>query len=153
MPLRPARSLVGFPMSALRITEFSDVLCGHCAHLHETLSLLLESFPPGTFAIEPRHFPLDGTCNPFISRRGETPVRCTAAKAMICMEGKPSSFDFAGALFENQLPKAVDSQVIQQKFDPGAIAVLLFTQPREDTGKIWKKKLRAPYWAGRDRQI
>ncbi len=25
--------------------------------------------------------------------------------------------------------------------------------PREDTGKIWKKKLRAPYWEGMDRQI
>jgi long-chain acyl-CoA synthetase len=25
--------------------------------------------------------------------------------------------------------------------------------PREDSGKIWKKKLRAPYWEGMDRQI
>ena len=25
--------------------------------------------------------------------------------------------------------------------------------PREDTGKIFKRRLRAPYWAGRDRQI
>ena len=25
--------------------------------------------------------------------------------------------------------------------------------PREDSGKIWKKKLRAPYWEGQERQI
>ena len=25
--------------------------------------------------------------------------------------------------------------------------------PREDTGKIFKRRLRAPYWAGRERAI
>ena len=25
--------------------------------------------------------------------------------------------------------------------------------PREDTGKIFKRKLREPYWAGRDRRL
>ena len=25
--------------------------------------------------------------------------------------------------------------------------------PREDTGKIFKRRLREPYWAGRDRRI
>jgi long-chain acyl-CoA synthetase len=25
--------------------------------------------------------------------------------------------------------------------------------PREDSGKIFKRRLRAPYWAGRDRAI
>ena len=27
------------------------------------------------------------------------------------------------------------------------------TLPREDTGKIFKRRLRDPYWAGRDRRI
>jgi long-chain acyl-CoA synthetase len=34
-------------------------------------------------------------------------------------------------------------------------AVVTFhgTLPREDTGKIFKRKLREPYWAGRERRV
>ena len=57
--------------------------------------------PSGSFALEPRQFPLESECNPAVqqsSERGD--VRCLAARAMICVEEDWMSF--AGTLFENQ---------------------------------------------------
>jgi serine/threonine-protein kinase len=101
VPLRPARSLLGSAAAPVRITEFTDVLCGHCAELHHTLEMLGELVPTGSFSIEPRQFPLDSACNPELTHAAATPVSCLAARAQICLEGSPRAFDFAGALFEN----------------------------------------------------
>jgi serine/threonine-protein kinase len=100
-PLGIPRLLVGPASAPVRITEFTDVLCSHCAELHETLHELTRRVPPGSFSVEPRHFPLDGECNPMVTRR-DAPVRCLAARAQICLERKPGAFDFAGTLFERQ---------------------------------------------------
>jgi serine/threonine-protein kinase len=99
-PLRPPRALLGEAGAPLRITEFTDVRCDHCAELHETL-IALEREAPGSFSVEPRQFPLDGACNPAVSRSGD-PVRCLAAKALICAEGRPGSREYAGRLFAQQ---------------------------------------------------
>jgi serine/threonine-protein kinase len=103
VPLRPARSLLGPPRAPVRITEFTDVLCGHCADLHHTLEALGELLPTGSFSVEPRQFPLDSACNPELTHESTTPVRCLAARAQICLEASPRAFDFTGALFENGL--------------------------------------------------
>jgi serine/threonine-protein kinase len=102
VPLRPPRSLIGPAFASVRITEFSDILCGHCADLHEALATLRRTLPSESFALEARQFPLDAACNPHVTRMMGKPVRCTAAKALICMEETPTLFDFAGALFERQ---------------------------------------------------
>ncbi len=96
-----SRLLIGAMSAPVRITEFTDVLCPHCAELHETLETMREQAPRGSFQIEPRQYPLDGECNPQV-RRGGAPVRCLAAKASICLEGRPGYLDFAGALFGEQ---------------------------------------------------
>jgi serine/threonine-protein kinase len=101
-PLRPPRSLVGPADAAVRIVEFSDILCGHCAGLHAMLTALRSKLPPGSLAIDPRQFPLDGTCNPEVPTKASDPIRCTAAKAIICAEEEQRAFDFAGELFRNQ---------------------------------------------------
>lgn len=100
-PVRPPRLLVGPSDAPLRITDFTDTLCGHCANLHEALERLRE-IAPGAFAVEPRQFPLDGSCNPAMPEPSPHPVRCLAAKALICVEGRPGFFEYAGALFESQ---------------------------------------------------
>jgi serine/threonine-protein kinase len=97
----PARSLHGESSAPLRITEFTDVLCDHCAQLHETLLQLRETAPAGSFSVESRQFPLDAECNAAVQRR-EGPLRCLAAKAQICLEGHEKAFDYAGALFAKQ---------------------------------------------------
>jgi protein-disulfide isomerase len=103
-PARPparTRALVGPPTAPLRITEFTDVRCPHCADLHRTLASL-RARAPLSFQIEPRQFPLDAACNPAMRQRGADPVRCLAARAQICLEDHPRGFEFAGALFEAQ---------------------------------------------------
>lgn len=100
VPLRPARWLIGSSTAPVRITEFTDILCNHCADLHETLEVLQEMLPSDSFALEPRQFPLDSECNPTIPHSSGRGIRCLAARAMICLER--DSMSLAGALFENQ---------------------------------------------------
>lgn len=101
VPSAPPRTLIGSASAPLRITDFTDVRCGHCAELHETLAALEREAPAGSFSVEPRQFPLDGECNPYI-RRGNDPVRCLAARARICVEGRPGATAYAGRLFGKQ---------------------------------------------------
>src|SRR5262245_42176294 len=113
-PLDPGapRSLQGELAAPVRITEFTDVLCSHCAELHLTLERMRQLAEPGSFSIEPRYFPLDGECNPLVQRR-DAPVRCLAARAQICLENRPGAFEFAGALFARQR-NLTREQVLEQ---------------------------------------
>ena len=101
VPSGPPRTLIGPASAPLRITDFTDIRCGHCAELHETLAALEREAPAGSFSVEPRQFPLDGECNPHM-RRGSDPVRCLAARARICVEGRPGAMAYAGRLFGKQ---------------------------------------------------
>jgi protein-disulfide isomerase len=101
LPPPPARTLVGSASAPLRITEFTDIRCGHCAELQETLADLQREAPPGSFSVEPRQFPLDGECNPHMERASD-PVRCLAARARICVEGRPEASAYSDRLFAKQ---------------------------------------------------
>ncbi len=100
--LPPPRALAGSDLATVRITEFTDILCEHCAALQETLRTLRESSPPGSFSVDARQFPLDGRCNPFVGQRKGDDVRCAAAQARICMEPTGKEPQFAAALFAAQ---------------------------------------------------
>jgi hypothetical protein len=100
VPPHPARDLIGSSTAPVRITSFSDIRCSHCADLHRTMNLLREKLPPGSFSIELRQFPLDGSCNPAIESSGRDGVSCLAARALICVDG--GSMAYADALFDNQ---------------------------------------------------
>lgn len=102
VPIRPARALVGPASAPVRLTEFTDALCSHCANLHDTLQQLAQALPAGAFAVEARHFPLDSACNPGLDGESKTPVRCLAARSAICMEGRPEAFEYAGWIYDNQ---------------------------------------------------
>lgn len=101
-PPPPPRALVGSDLAPVRITEFTDILCEHCASLHETLNTLRESLPPGSFSVDSRQFPLDSRCNPLVGGSREDDVRCVAAKARICLEPTGNEPKLAGALFAAQ---------------------------------------------------
>jgi serine/threonine-protein kinase len=96
------RALVGSDLAPVRITEFTDILCEHCAGLQEVLQTLRESSPPGSFSVDARQFPLDGRCNPFVGQSKGDDVRCAAAKSRICMEPTGKEPQFAAALFAAQ---------------------------------------------------
>lgn len=101
-PVREPRALIGPADAPVRLTEFTDALCGHCASLHETLAQLLAVLPPGSFSIEARHFPLDPSCNPALTGESTHPVRCLAAKAKICLEQSDGAFEYAQRLYVRQ---------------------------------------------------
>jgi protein-disulfide isomerase len=100
--LRTPRALIGSPMAPVRITDYADFLCSHCAALHATLTQIRQIVPEGTLAIESHYFPLDGQCNPHISRASKEGVSCVAARALICLEGDPGAFQLAGELYTRQ---------------------------------------------------
>ena len=98
----PPRALAGSDLAPVRITEFTDILCEHCAGLQETLQTLRENSTPGSFSVDARQFPLDGRCNPFVGQTNGDDVRCAAAKSRICMEPTGKEPQFAAALFAAQ---------------------------------------------------
>lgn len=101
--LPPAPVRLGPASAPVRIVEWTDVLCDHCAELHETLATLREHTPPGSFSVEPRQFPLDGSCNPMLQpRTDDDGVRCVGARARVCMEGHEHFDDFSAELFAAQ---------------------------------------------------
>jgi serine/threonine-protein kinase len=96
------RALVGSTMARVRITEFTDILCEHCAGLYETLQTLRTHTAPGSFSVDARQYPLDGRCNPKFQPGEGDDVRCVAAAARICVEPSKREPEFAGVLFANQ---------------------------------------------------
>lgn len=100
-PTLAPRYLLGPENAPVRITEFTDVLCTHCAALQKDLDAIEQNAPPGSFSVEPRQFPLDAGCNSLVQRSGSA-VRCLAAKVRICMEGRDEAPAVTRALFESQ---------------------------------------------------
>ncbi|RMH23491.1 MAG: cupin [Acidobacteria bacterium] len=101
LPPEPPRAPIGNPSAGVLITEFTDVKCSHCADLHQTMAYILNALP-GRFALDARHYPLDGACNPRLPARGPETVRCLAARVQICAEGDPRRFELSGELFAHQ---------------------------------------------------
>jgi len=116
LPMRAPRALEGSAGAPLRITEFTDVLCSHCATLHESLAGLRSQLGADAFALESRQFPLDAGCNPHVPGESKNPVRCLAARAQICLEEHPDVFEFAGSLFLNQY--ALDDALVYRLAEP-----------------------------------
>lgn len=104
LPEEEPRALLGEPAAPVRITEFTDIRCSHCATLDQTLETLWSKAPAGSFSVDSRHFPLDGRCNPRLAPRPGEPVSCTAALARICFESADPEARraYAGRLFEHQ---------------------------------------------------
>lgn len=117
------RSLWGPKDAPVKIVEWTDVLCGHCAQMHMTLEELTKHVPDNSFSVEPRHFPLDAACNPGVQRENPNgPISCVAAGIQICMEGDPKSHELAKTFFENQrgLTSVDEVYKIAEPFRPRA---------------------------------
>lgn len=100
-PVEIPRAAQGNPDAPVVITEFVDTLCSHCADLHGTMEYLLDA-APDRFALDSRHYPLDGNCNADLPARGPETVRCLAARVEICAENLPSRFKLTTELFASQ---------------------------------------------------
>ena len=102
-PTVPPRVLArGEAGARVQITEFTDILCPHCATLHQSLAQLERILPKGSFNVDSRQFPLDGRCNAHLRPGNGDNVRCLAAKAQICLEGSDNGKKFSANLFVRQ---------------------------------------------------
>lgn len=117
----PTRERWGPADAKVKLVDFTDVLCGHCRMLVGMLTELRKAVPPGSLSIEPRFYPLDGECNP----RGGSPkgdgIRCTGAKAQICLEGAPDFWDLHDKLFEKQ-PELVTKEKVLEIASSGSVS-------------------------------
>lgn len=98
----PVRLRKGPSDAPVRIVDFTDILCGHCATFETVMEEIRRYAPPGSFSVEPRYYPLDGECNPDIQRVSGDGIRCLAAKVQLCLESSPRYHDVRRALFLNQ---------------------------------------------------
>lgn len=145
----PTHFTLGAEGATVRFTDWTDVLCGHCANLHQTFEYFRQTLPANSFSLESRHFPLDGNCNQYLQIRGEESVRCLAAKAQICVEPTGHGFEYSAALF--RLQGQLDNGLIYQAAEPfvdraslGACVTSPETAARlaEDVDEAWKFRPR-----------
>lgn len=93
----------GSENAPMKVVEFSDVLCPHCAIFEESLEELRGAAPAEKLSIEPRVFPLvDDGCEKPGPKDSTKDIRCVGAKVQICSEDHPLYWDVRKALFANQ---------------------------------------------------
>jgi protein-disulfide isomerase len=97
-----ARFVAGPATAPVSMTEWTDIMCGHCAEFVLTLKEIMGRLPPGMVRVEPRQFPLDKECNPTMERSVGDGVRCAAARALVCLEGSDAFFEAQIAMFKEQ---------------------------------------------------
>ena len=98
----PVHSIKGNPDAPVKVVEFTDILCGHCAQFVALFDEIEHLAPEKNLSLEPRYFPLDGECNPDINGSPKDGVRCYGAKLQICTEKNPNFFKLRKELFQNQ---------------------------------------------------
>jgi uncharacterized membrane protein len=98
----PVHTIKGVLNAPVKLVEFSDVLCGHCAQFETMYSEIEQMAPPANLSLEPRYYPLDGECNPDIKGTAGDGVRCYGARLQICTEKNPKFFELRSELFHNQ---------------------------------------------------
>lgn len=117
----PARHRYGPVDAPVKIVEWTDSKCPHCKALVEELAVLKKRVPEGKLSLEARQFPLDGSCNPAMPKRGpDAPsVRCVAAKAQICLEGAADYWELREKLFAAQA--VLDTERVMEIASSGSV--------------------------------
>ena len=92
----------GDGMEPVRLVEWLEITCPHCAQLESQLAQIEQSTPAGLWSIETRYYPLDSECNPNMSRSRNNGVSCMAAKALICIDSPATVKSVRATLFANQ---------------------------------------------------
>lgn len=108
----------------VKMIDFSDILCGHCAQLAAATDELRRMSTEEAFSQESRWFPLDAECNNKLDPKmtDGSGVRCAGARAMICLEDNPAYDKARRALFEAQEGLKTAEQVIKIAGDSAAIS-------------------------------
>lgn len=108
----PANALVKNPNpdAKMKIVEFADFLCGHCAHAFPLIKQFMSKHDDVEFSFQA--WPLDGECNKAIPHSEGT--RCLLARISQCagQQGKP--WETQEWIFKNQASLLSKEQVTAQ---------------------------------------
>ena len=104
-----SRLAFGNDKSPVKIVEWLEISCPHCAQLSQQLASIKNSTEPDSWSLETRYYPLDSECNPNITRSRNNGVSCLAAKSLICLsEDKEKAHSILATLFANQKTLSTD---------------------------------------------
>ena len=123
---------MGAPNPKLKIVEYADYQCPHCATAHEEMRELLAK-NPRDIRIVHRHFPLDNQCNSLVQRPFH-PHACEYAKMAACASLMGKFWQANDYLFEHGRepePITVESLAQNVSLDPGQLHVCLDTAGAE----------------------
>ena len=108
-----ARVIYGPQNAPVKIVEWTDPLCGHCAQLHDTLDQIRGAVPPNSFSVEPRYYPLDGNCNPGVPRKSPDGLRCKLVGTQLCLEDDANKLSaFTKFVFKNQ--QSINAEMLDE---------------------------------------
>jgi protein-disulfide isomerase len=100
------------PASApLRVVEYSDMLCPFCRSLAQGLHAWLPT-SAGRVAVTFKHYPLDRTCNPGVTRTLH-PGACRLALAGVCAHEQGRFWAYHDAVFATELKEAGEADVLR----------------------------------------
>ncbi len=105
----PGRLSFGSDDSPVKVVEWLEITCPHCAQLNQQLASIQNSTDAGSWSLETRYYPLDSECNPEMTRSRNNGVSCLAAKSLICLSADREKADSVRAtLFANQKQLSTD---------------------------------------------
>jgi len=99
----------GSEQSPVKIVEWLEITCPHCAQLSQQLASIKNSTSTNDWSLETRYYPLDSECNPNMSRSRNNGVSCLAAKSLICLsDDKDKAYSIQETFFANQKQLSTD---------------------------------------------
>ena len=109
--ITPVSPLVMNPSSdaKIKMVEFADFLCGHCANAFPTIHAFAKSHPDVEFSFQA--WPLDGECNKAIPHSEGT--RCLLARVSHCAGKQNAAWKTQKWIFENQRSLMTKDSVTQ----------------------------------------
>ncbi len=103
------RMAFGTEQSPVKIIEWLEITCPHCAQLSQQLASIKNSTASNSWSLETRYYPLDSECNLNMSRSRNDGVSCLAAKSLICLgDNKDKAHSIQETLFANQKQLTTD---------------------------------------------
>lgn len=91
----------GLPTAPATIIEFSDFECPYCATMHQVISTLFAQVGPQRLRVRFVNFPLDNSCNCYVSACVHE-TACLAARAAICAQRADRFWEYADISFANR---------------------------------------------------
>ena len=143
--LNPVSPLVMHPEpgSKMKMVEFADFLCGHCAKAFPIIHKFAKSHPDVEFSFQA--FPLDGECNSAIqTARGTS---CFLARASHCAGQQTDPWKVQEWMFKNQA-KLLSTESAKQMFAENAESLgfdnemLMACTDNEETREIIRQQAK-----------